>query len=76
MPTNWKKAPLSEYDIHKVAEGESGYNYYSYIHPYGQVIIMREKIDGTEILYADGGFDVSVAWATRDTLDYKPRSEI
>lgn len=76
MPTNWKKAPLSEYDVHKVAEGVDGYNYYGYVHSYGQVIIMRETIATGDILYADGRFDLTQAWTDKVTLDYKLRNQI
>lgn len=70
MGTNWKKAPLSNYSVARVAEGESGYNYYAYIHPKGQVIILRENTDGTEYKYADGGFDLTTAWTGRAGLTY------
>lgn len=76
MATNWKKAPLSEYDIHKVAEGVDGYNYYAYVHSYGQVIIMRETIATGDILYADGRFNLTTAWAGKVGLDYKERNKI
>jgi len=76
MPTNWKKASLSEYNIHKVAEGIDGENYYAYVHPYGQVIVMRETIANGDILFADGKFDLTQAWTDKATLNYKVRSKI
>ena len=76
MPTNFKRAPLSEYDIHKVAEGVGGYNYYGYVHSYGQVIIMRETIATEDVLYADGKFDLAQAWTDKATLDCKVKSLI
>ena len=76
MSTNWKKAPLSDYSIHKVAEGVSGYNYYGYVHSTGQVIIMRETIATGDILYADGRFSLANAWAAKGTLTYKAKSKL
>ena len=76
MSTDWKKSPLSDYSVHKVGENEGGFNFYCYLHSMGQVIIMREKIDGTEIDYANGGFDLTSAWANRATLAYKELSKI
>lgn len=70
MATNYKKSPLSNYSVHKIAEGESGYNYYAYVHPMGQVIIMRETIATEDLLYADGGLDLTTAWASRASLTY------
>lgn len=76
MATNFKKTPLSDYSVHKIAEGESGYNYYGYVHSMGQVIIMRETIATQDILFADGGFNLTTAWAGRVDLTYKLKSEL
>lgn len=76
MSTNFKKAPLSSYSVEKIGEGESGYNYYAYVHPMGQVIIMREQISSEDILFADGGLSLTTAWADRVTLDYTTRDQI
>ena len=76
MGTDWKKAPLSQYDVHKVAEGVGGFNYYGYVHPRGQVIIMREEIATGDILYADGRFNLNSAWTDKAILTYKARNKI
>ena len=77
MSTNFKKAPLIEYSVHKIAEGEAGFNYYGYVHSSkGQVIIMREEIATQDILFADGGFNLTTAWAGRVDLTYKLKSEL
>lgn len=76
MGTNWKKAPLSDYSAHFVNEEEAGFNYYGFVHPSGQVIVMREEIATKDILYADGGFNLTNAFTNRVTLDYKELSKI
>lgn len=77
MGTNWKKSPLSNYSVHKVAEGEAGFNYYGYVHSArGQVIIMREEIAIKCYLYADGGFNLNQAWTDRASLAYKTINKI
>ncbi len=74
--TNWKKAPLSNYMIHDIAEGEAGeetgetYNYYRYIHSKGRAIIMRINSDETEMRYATG------SWSNRTNLEYKVYSAL
>ena len=77
MGTRWLDAPLHEYMIHNIAEGEEGeetgetYNYYLYIHPVGQVLLMRENTDETEYRYANGGLNAGeTLWANRATLTY------
>lgn len=68
---NWKKTNLSAYVIHNIAYNESGeltgetYNYYLYIHPSGQKIIMRENSTETEYRYTSG-YD----WGNRQILNY------
>ena len=69
MGTLWGDTPLSEFQISKVAEAEGGYNYFLYIHARGYSVIMREKADETEYLYADGGFS-GKNWSSRDSLEY------
>ena len=76
MKTNWKDAPISEYMVSKCAYDEGGYNYYLYVHPLGQVVVLREKIDQTEYKYADGGQSKSLSWTNRATLVYKYYDEI
>ena len=76
MATKFLDAPLSEYTIHKIALAESGYNYYMYIHATGQILIMREKEDETEYLYADGGRSKAGSWASKVGLDYKYYDEL
>ena len=77
MGTNWKEVPIHEYMISRCAYNEVGedsaetYNYYLYVHALGQVIVMREKTDQTEYLYADGGNDRETTWSNRAILDYK-----
>ena len=77
MATNWKDAPIHEYQVSRCAYDETGeesgvlYNYYLYVHALGQVVVLREKVDQTEYLYADGGLDKELAWTNRETLDYK-----
>lgn len=69
MATNFGDAPISEYMVHKIAKAEGGYNYYLYIHPRAKAIVMREKTDETEYLYANAGFGDS-QWDNRDSLTY------
>jgi hypothetical protein len=59
-------------EIIKIAENESGYNYYLYSR-WGREewTIMREKIDGTEYLYAIGKGSAENAWTDRATKNYK-----
>ena len=74
--TNWKKAPLPNYMIHDIAEDEAGeetgetYNYYRYVHPKGQTIIMRTNSAETNFRYAVG------SWANRINLEYKSYSAL
>jgi len=75
MATKWLDAPFSEYIIHKIVENEGGYNYYLYIHPKGQAIIMREKIDSTEYKYKDAGRG-STGWNDRASGDYKDYDDL
>jgi len=70
MGTNFLKATLNTYAISKTVEGVGGYNYYMYIHPSGQVVIMRENSIGTEYKYANGGDNADVAWTNKTTLTY------
>lgn len=73
--TNWKDGPIGNFVIHKAAEEEDGYNYYLYIHPRGESIIMRTDTAGTEFLYADGGRN-GADWEDRDTLSYDNYSKL
>ena len=70
MATKFGDSPISAYVIHKIEENLDGYNYYLYVHPKGQAIIMREKIDNTEYLYAKAGSGLNNKWATKNMLDY------
>jgi hypothetical protein len=76
MSTNFKKASLSNFDIYKIAESEGGYNYYVFVHPEGQVLVMREKTDGTEYLFANGGYSPATAYTNRASLSYDNRSNL
>ena len=76
MPTDWKKAPLSTYSVVRVFENEDGYNYFIYLHPEGQIIVMRQKTDETELKFADGKFELTDAIDDRVSLDYVERDEI
>lgn len=69
MSTNFFDRPLSEFVIHASALAEGGYNYYLYIHPRGQGLVMREKTDSTEYKYANAGIN-GVNWAGRAGLSY------
>lgn len=64
MGTKYGDAPLRDYQIHRIATAEGGYNYFEYIHSKGLRIIMREKEDGSEYLYGLG------TWANRASLSY------
>jgi len=81
MGTKFRDTELSEYMIHNIGKNESGevsgvlYNYYLYIHPKGQAIIMREKSDETEYRYANGGTGTS-RWANRENLTYITYDEL
>ena len=61
---------------HKKSLAEGGYNYYSYIHRSGKVLIMREEIATGDAEYADGEFNFSTAWTGRAGLDYKNIDEL
>jgi len=76
MPTKFGDAPLSDYQIHRIAENEDGYNYYMYIHSTGQIIIMREKTDQTEYLYKNAGRNKTSAWANRASGTYSYYDEL
>lgn len=52
------------------AEDESGYNYYGCVNTDNSWAIMREKIDGTENLYAAGLTGYAAAWTGRAGLTY------
>lgn len=67
---------LSKFRISETRSNLNGYNYYSYVHHKGAVIIMREKIDGTEILYANGRYDYTTSWTNKETLNYKRIDQI
>jgi len=81
MGTKFRDSELSEYMIHNIAENESGevsgtlYNYYLYIHPKGQAIIMREKSDDTEFRYANAG-KADNKWSDRQNLTYITYDEL
>ena len=83
MGTKFRGADLTNYTVNSIAESESGevtgetYNYYLYINLRGQALIMREKSDGTEYRYANGGFvGSSLQWANRITLTYSYFNEV
>jgi hypothetical protein len=77
MPTNYKKAPLVNYQfIYQTITVLDGYYYFAYQHASGQVIIARQKSDESEMLYADGGFDLASAWADKVDLNYVPYAQL
>ena len=60
-----------------ISTGEGGYNYYAFVHPEkGQVVLMREKTDGTEYLFKNGNFDLTLAWTNRASGTYTTREQI
>jgi len=69
MATKFGDSSLQEFMIHRIATAEGGYNYYLYIHSRGRAIVMREKVDETEYLYANAGRGES-QWSNRSLLDY------
>jgi len=48
----------------------STYEYYGFVRSDKSCIIMRNRVDGTQILYALAR-DYDVAWANRASLNYK-----
>lgn len=77
MGSQWLDKPFSQYVICRIEKDESGeesgtlYNYYLYTHPQGQAIIMREKEDEKEYLYANAGFkNFNANWNNRNNLSY------
>jgi hypothetical protein len=70
------KRGLSELYPYKTISDEEGYNYYVMQHYTGFVLVVREKIDGTEYLYANGGIDAAVAYANYDSLEYVTIQEL
>lgn len=62
MGTKWGDTIFLQFTIHRIAREEAGaetgvlYNYYEYIHALGYKLVMREKVDETEYLYAEGVF--------------------
>mgnify|MGYP000731021903 CR=1 FL=1 len=71
MATKFFAQGVGSFYIYKIAMAESGFNYYGRVHPTGRVLMVREAEDGSELLYADGGFDFDTSWTNRDSLDYK-----
>ena len=67
---------LDGMDILKIAENESGYSYYLFAR-WGREewLIMREKTDSTEYLYAIGKGSADNAWTARATKNYKQPTE-
>lgn len=60
---------LNGFPVHKVAKNESGYNYYGMINRAGIGIILREKTDETEYLFANAGNELA-HWGNRANLSY------
>lgn len=63
---------LEGMELVKIAENETGYNYYGYSR-WGRAewLILQEKTDGTEYLYAIGKGSFDNAWTARATKNYK-----
>ena len=63
---------LEGMELVKTAENETGYNYYCYSR-WGRAewLILREKTDSTEYLYAIGKGSVDNAWTARASKSYK-----
>lgn len=68
--------------VNDIAEGEAGevsgetYNYYLFLRPGGEIIIMRERSDGFEYRFFCVGYgDVDTIWAARQSKNYKRTSE-
>jgi hypothetical protein len=61
----------ANYLVHKVAENLNGYNYYGFVANDGSVIVQRMSVAGTEILYANGGTNLTTAWTAKETLTYQ-----
>ena len=63
---------LEGMELVKIAESEGGYNYYLYSR-WGRTewLIMREKTDSTEYLYAIGKGSADNAWTARASKNYK-----
>jgi len=76
MGTDFFAQGIGNFFLYKVAEGEGGYNYYGRLHRTGRVLIVREKTDGTEVKYADGGFGFDASCAGRTGLNYKSITEL
>jgi len=77
MGTKWLDTDFVEFVFHKqTIVVESGYNYFLYTHPRGQIAMMRISEDNSETLYADGGFNKTSAWTNRASLNYKYYDEL
>jgi len=63
---------LEGMELIKIAEAEGGYNYYLFSR-WGREewLLMREKTDGTEYLYAIGKGSADNAWTARASKTYK-----
>jgi len=56
----------------KISNSEGGYNYYGYSRWGRQEwLILREKTDGTEYLFAIGKGSFDNAWSARTAKNYK-----
>lgn len=63
---------LEGMEVVQIAENETGYNYYGFSRwGRNEWLIMREKIDGTEYLYAIGKGSFDNAWIARASKTYK-----
>jgi len=70
MGTNYRDAPLSDFVVHKkTITVIDGYHYILCIHPKGAAIIIKEKEDESDYLYARAGFGNS-EWANKTELEY------
>ncbi|MFO7969963.1 MAG: hypothetical protein R6U15_07650 [Candidatus Izemoplasmatales bacterium] len=63
---------LDGMEIVQISENESGYNYYGYSRwGRNEWLLMREKTDKTEYLYAIGKGSFDNAWSARTSKNYK-----
>lgn len=63
---------LDGMELVTIVENETGYNYYGYSRwGRNEWLIMREKTDSTEYLYAIGKGSFDNAWTARASKNYK-----
>lgn len=60
-----------KFGFYKSILDEGGYNYYIKIHVTGLILVLRENLTGTIIMYADGGYNITTTESDYATLEYK-----